>query len=153
MKRAHLLAASAVASLGLAAGLLLAWLNYSSSEEFAGRYHSSGQLVLSDGRSLRLEHSLLIKDDRFYVMTRQGDTVQRTSGSVESSFLDHLRLRVEKSELNDLQHTSALDNELLFDLLYGGEANSVLNLHPQGDCLVAEETHQLFCAEHYTGDH
>lgn len=153
MKRAHLLAASALASLGLAAGLLGAWLNYRSADEFAGRYHSSGQVVLSDGRALRLEHSLLIKDDRFYAVTRQGDTVQRTSGSVESSFLEHVRLRVEKSELNDLQQAAQLDNELLFELFYGGEANSVIDLHRQGACLLAEETRQLFCAEHYAGDH
>lgn len=153
MKRAHLLIASAATSLCLAAGLLVTWLHYGSASEFAGRYHSSGQLVLSDGRALRLEYSLLLKNDRFYAMTRQGDTVQRTAGTVESSFLGRLRLRVEKSELSELDQARGTDNELLFDLLYGGESNNLIDLSPQGDCLLAEETRQLFCPERYAGDH
>ena len=153
MKPVHLLAASAAISLCLAAGLIGAWVEYGSASEFAGRYHSSGKLLLSDGRDLRLEYSLLLKNDRFYAMTRQGDTVQRTAGSVESSFLGHLRLRVDKSELSELSQARATDNELLFDLLYGGESNNVIDLVPQGECLFAEETRQLFCPERYAGDH
>ncbi|MDF3933840.1 hypothetical protein [Pseudomonas citronellolis] len=151
MKRACLLAGSAVLSLGLLGGMLATWLNYRSASEFEGRYHSSGQLILSDGRSLRLEHNLLLKDGHFYAVTRQGDTVQKTSGSVESGFLDHLRLRVEKSEVSELGQAAQLDNELLFNLLYGGEANSLLELQPQGDCLLAVETRQLYCVERFAG--
>lgn len=152
MKRLHLLAGSAMLSLGLFSGMTATWLNYRSASEFDGRYHSSGQLILADGRVLRLEHSLLLRDGRFYAVTRQGDTVQKTSGHVESGFLDHLRLRVEKSELAELQQAAQLDNELLFNLLYGSDNDSVLNLQPHGDCLLAEETRQLYCAERFAGE-
>ncbi|SDJ05897.1 hypothetical protein SAMN05216189_101229 [Pseudomonas delhiensis] len=152
MKRSHLFAGSALLSLGLLAGMAATWLSYRSASEFDGRYHSSGQLVLADGRSLRLEHSLLLRDGHFYAVTRQGDTVQKTSGSVESGFLGHLRLRVEKSELAELQQAAQLDNELLFNLLYGSENDSLLNLQPHGDCLLAEETRQLYCAERFAGE-
>ncbi|SDH84425.1 hypothetical protein [Pseudomonas panipatensis] len=153
MNRRRLLGASALISLGLIAGMSAAWLSYRSSSEFDGRYHSSGQIILSTGQALRLEHSLLIRDGHFYAMTRQGDTVQKSAGSVESGFLGHLRLRVEKSDLSDLRQAGQLDNELLFNLLYGGENNAILNLQRQGDCLLTAETRQLYCAEHYPGDH
>ncbi|MBC9249843.1 hypothetical protein A9179_06095 [Pseudomonas alcaligenes] len=130
---------------GLLAALASLWLNFQSSSEFNGRYQSAGNVVQSDGTVLEVIHSLLIKDGHFYAMTRQGQTILRTSGSVESGFFDRLRLRVEKGEVTELEKSSSLDNDLLFNLLYASEQNSTLNLRPIGHCYLAVETRQVYC--------
>lgn len=131
--------------LTLLMGVALVWHNFKSSAEFNGRYQSAGRVVQSDGRVIEVSHSMLIKDGRFYAMTRQGQTILKTSGRIESGFQQRLRLRVEKGEVAELQQASGLDNDLLFNLLYSGEAESLINLRPSGPCLLAVETRQLYC--------
>ncbi|WP_394559391.1 hypothetical protein [Aquipseudomonas alcaligenes] len=131
--------------LGLLLCLALAWYNFQSSSEFNGRYESAGSVVQKDGQVLPVSHSMLIKDGRFYAMSRQGDTILKTSGEVESAFAGHLRLRVDKGEVAELSQASRLDNHVLFNLLYSTEADSVINLRPAGPCLIAVETRQLYC--------
>lgn len=135
---------------GLLAALASLWLNFQSSSEFNGRYQSAGLVVQSDGTALEVSHSLMIKDGHFYAMTRQGPTILKTSGSVESGFLDRLRLRVEKGEVSELDKSSGLDNELLFNLLYASEKNSTLNLRPIGRCYLVVETRQVYCPESHS---
>ena len=125
--------------------ILLVWYNFQSSSEFNGRYESTGDVVQRDGKVLPVSHSMLIKDGRFYAMTRQGETILKTSGEVQSAFANHLRLRVEKGEVSQLSTAAQLDNQLLFNLLYSAEADSIINLRPAGPCYVAVETRQLYC--------
>lgn len=129
------------------AGLLMACVNFKSSNEFNGRYSSSGDVVLRDGNNIEVSHTLMIKDGRFYAMTRQGHSIMETSGIVESGFLNRLRLRVEKGKATDLDASANIDNDLLFNLMYGGEVDSVINLRPIGKCYFAVETRQLYCAD------
>ncbi|MGY4534373.1 hypothetical protein ACVW0Y_003512 [Pseudomonas sp. TE3786] len=135
----------------LAAGALLALLvvcvNFKSSNEFNGRYSSSGDVILRDGHKIEVNHTLLIKDGRFYAMTRQGQSIMETSGIVESGFLNRMRLRVEKGKATALDASGSIDNDLLFNLMYGGEVDSVINLRPIGKCYFAVETRQLYCAD------
>jgi hypothetical protein len=58
-----------------------------------------------------------------------------------------MRLRVEKGKATDLDASSNIDNDLLFNLMYGGEVDSVINLRPIGKCYFAVETRQLYCAD------
>jgi hypothetical protein len=133
-------------SLFLCVGLV--WFNFQSSAEFNGRYQSIGSVVQSDGQTLEVRHSLMIKDGRFYAMTRQGQTIIKTSGTVESAFRDRLRLRVELGETAQLDQAGGMDNDLLFNLLYGGEKNAIINLRPISDhCHLAVETRQIYCAQ------
>lgn len=129
------------------AGLLMACVNFKSSNEFNGRYSSSGDVVLRDGTNIEVSHTLMIKDGRFYAMTRQGHSIMETSGIVESGFLNRMRLRVEKGKATDLDASANIDNDLLFNLMYGGEVDSVINLRPIGKCYFAVETRQLYCAD------
>ncbi|PTQ70072.1 hypothetical protein [Pseudomonas sp. GV071] len=132
---------------GALLGLLLVCVNFKSSNEFNGRYSSSGAVILRDGHSIEVSHTLLVKDGRFYAMTRQGQSIMETSGIVESAFLNRMRLRVEKGKATDLDASSNIDNDLLFNLMYGGEVDSVINLRPIGKCYFAVETRQLYCAD------
>ncbi|MEN0106912.1 MAG: hypothetical protein AAGC84_10850 [Pseudomonas sp.] len=127
--------------------LLVVCVNFKSSNEFNGRYSSSGDVILRDGQHIEVYHTLLIKDGRFYAMTRQGQSIMETSGLVESGFLNRMRLRVEKGKATDLEASGAIDNDLLFNLMYGGEVDSVINLRPIGKCYFAVETRQLYCAD------
>lgn len=136
-----------VLTLGALVGLLVACVNFKSSNEFNGRYSSSGDVVLRDGSNIEVSHTLLIKDGRFYAMTRQGHSIMETSGIVESGFLNRMRLRVEKGKATDLDASANIDNDLLFNLMYGGEVDSVINLRPIGKCYFAVETRQLYCAD------
>lgn len=140
-------AAGLLLTLGALVGLLVACVNFKSSNEFNGRYSSSGDVVLRDGKNIEVSHTLLIKDGRFYAMTRQGHSIMETSGIVESGFLNRMRLRVEKGKATDLDASANIDNDLLFNLMYGGEVDSVINLRPIGKCYFAVETRQLYCAD------
>jgi len=137
-----------LALVALASGLALLWLEFKSGSEFNGRYQSFGTVLQSDGQALEVRHILMIKDGRFYAMTRQGQTIIKTSGSIESAFRGRLRLRVDKGEVAELDQAGGMDNDLLFNLLYGGEAQAIINLRPiSRDCLLAVETRQIYCAQ------
>jgi hypothetical protein len=132
----------------LTLGVGLVWFNLQSSAEFNGRYQSIGSVVQSDGRTLEVRHSMMIKDGRFYAMTRQGQTIIKTSGTVESAFRGRLRLHVELGETAELEQAGGMDNDLLFNLLYSSEKDAIINLRPISDhCQLAVETRQIYCAQ------
>lgn len=142
LSRRWLLAALA-SSLGLLLGILSLWLNFKSSAELDGRYHSTGQMQLSNGQVLDLSHNLQVQDGRFYAMTRQGDSILETSGEVEYGFLGNYRLRVEDGKLTGL--SSEADDELVFNLLYGRHKGSTIRLVTFRNCLYGVETRQVYC--------
>jgi hypothetical protein len=115
-----------------------------------GRYSSSGQVQLSDQRVIEVSHGILFNAGRFYAMTRQGDAILETSGSVERDLWGRYRLRVERGDVSGL--SSDTDDELLFNLLYGRYKGSTITLMPLHDtCLYGMETHQIYCADEQHG--
>lgn len=110
-----------------------------------GRYSSSGQVQLSNREVIDVSHSIRFGDGRFYAMTRQGDAILETSGSVEHGFWGEYRLRIEDGDVSGL--SSDTDDELLFNLLYGRHKGSTIRLIPVRACLYGVETHQVYCAE------
>lgn len=130
-------------SLLLLLGILGLWLNFTSSAELDGRFHSSGRVQLSNGQVLDVSHKLRIRDGRFYAMTRQGDSILEASGVVEYGFLGNYRLRVEDGKLTGL--SSVTDDELVFNLLYGRNKGSTIRLVTFRNCLYGLETRQVYC--------
>ncbi|ERI52529.1 hypothetical protein N878_18735 [Pseudomonas sp. EGD-AK9] len=124
-------------------GILTLWLNFKSSAELDGRFHSSGQVQLSNGKVLDLSHNLQVRGGRFYAMTRQGDSILETSGVVEYGFLGNYRLRVEDGQVSGL--SSDADDELVFNLLYGRHKGSTIRLVSFRNCLYGLETRQVYC--------
>ncbi len=124
-------------------GMLALWLSFLSSSELDGRYQSSGQVQLSNGQVLDISHSLQVNDGRFYAMTRQGDSILETSGVVDYGFLGNYRLRVEDGQVTGL--ASEIDDELVFNLLYGRHKGSTIRLTSIDGCLYALETRQVYC--------
>ena len=109
-----------------------------------GRYGSAGQVQLSDGRVVDMFHRIQFQGDRFHAMSRQGNAVLETAGSLSRSAHGY-RLRVELGEVTRL--SAELDNELLFNLLLSRRPGSLIQLYPLGDCLYARATQQLFCPQ------
>jgi hypothetical protein len=124
-------------------GMLALWLSFLSSSELDGRYQSSGQVQLSNGQVLDISHSLQVNNGRFYAMTRQGDSILETSGVVDYGFLGNYRLRVEDGQVTGL--ASEIDDELVFNLLYGRHKGSTIRLTSIDGCLYALETRQVYC--------
>ncbi|MGE8295175.1 MAG: hypothetical protein ACN6PH_06480 [Pseudomonas sp.] len=130
-------------ALAMLAGMLALWLNFISSAELDGRYQSTGQVQLSNGQVLETSHSLQVTNGRFYAMTRQGDSILETSGVVEYGFLGNYRLRIDEGQVTELG--SEMDDELVFNLLYGRHKGSTIRLTSFDDCLYALETRQVYC--------
>lgn len=127
------------------AGMLATWAG-TRLGGLEGRYSSSGQVQLSNRQVIDVSHNIRFGNGRFYAMTRQGDAILETSGSVERDFLGRYRLRVEHGEVSGL--SSDTDDELLFNLLYGRHKGSTISLMPLHDsCLYGVETHQVYCAD------
>lgn len=120
------------------------WFNYASSSELDGRYSSTGQMQLSNGEVIEVSHTIQFRNGRFYAMTRQGNAVLETSGSIEYGFLGRYRLRVEDGEVTGL--SGETDNELVFNLMYSRHKGSTINLVPFRSCLYGQETRQVYCA-------
>jgi len=137
--RARLLLGTALLALCLA-GALAVW-----GGGLEGRYSSSGQVQLSNRQVIDVSHSIRFGDGRFYAMTRQGDAILETSGSVEHSLWGEYRLRIEDGDVSGL--SSDTDDELLFNLLYGRHKGSIIRLIPFRACLYGVETRQVYCAE------
>tara|TARA_R110000868_G_scaffold410008_3_gene696875 strand:- start:22575 stop:23051 length:477 start_codon:yes stop_codon:yes gene_type:complete len=140
--RLRLLLSSGV-SLLLLTGIGTLWNNLKSSAELDGRYNSSGQMQLSNGQVIETSHNMRLGNGRFYAVTKQGDTILETSGSVEYGFLGRYRLIVEKGGLIELSTKS--DEELMFNLLYGHQPGSIIHLVPFQQCLYGLETRQAYC--------
>ena len=130
-------------ALAMLLSMLVLWLNFISSAELDGRYQSTGQVHLSNGQVLEISHSLQVNNSRFYAMTRQGDSILETSGVVEYGFLGNYRLRVEDGQVTGL--ASEVDDELVFNLLYGRHKGSTIRLTSLDGCLYALETRQIYC--------
>lgn len=132
---------------GLTLLLLLAigtlWFNFKSSSELDGRYSSSGQMQLSNGQVIEVSHNVRFSNGRFYAMSRQGNSILETSGSIEYGFLGRYRLRVETGELSGLSEET--DDELVFNLLYGRQEGATIHLVPLHKCLYGLETRQAYC--------
>jgi hypothetical protein len=140
----------AVGTLALGAGTLAIWAGTRLGGDLEGRYSSSGQVQLSNRQVIEVSHGILFSAGRFYAMTRQGDAIQETSGSVERDLWGHHRLRVENGDVSSL--SSDTDDELLFNLLYGRHKGSTISLMPLHDaCLYGVETHQVYCADEQHG--
>lgn len=118
-------------------------LMYTTTTTLDGRYFSLGKMQLNDGKLIDVSHSLRVVDGRFYAVTRQGDAIMETSGVVEHRVPDSYRLRVEKGEARSL--ASIANDELAFDLLYGQNEGSVINLVRMDACLYGQETRQVYC--------
>ena len=118
-------------------------LLHTSTTDLDGRYFSLGKVQLHDGEIIDVSHSLRVVDGRFYAVTRQGDAIMETSGVVEHRVPDSYRLRVEKGEARSL--ASIANDELAFDLLYGQNEGSVINLVRMDACLYGQETRQVYC--------
>lgn len=149
LARHRLLLASCM-SLALLLGMLLLWLNFISGDELNGRYQSSGQVLLSSGEVLDISHTLQVSGHRFYAMTRQGDSILETSGTVEYGFLGNYRLHVEQGQVTGLDRET--DDELVFNLLYGRHKGSTIHLSRFDRCLYAIETRQVYCRWHTPQD-
>lgn len=120
------------------------WLNLSSGRTLDGRYSANGQMQLSSGQVIDVSHTILFSNGRFYAMTKQGNAVLETSGSIEYGFLRRYRLRVEEGNVTGLSGDT--DNELVFNLMYGRHRGSIINLIPFRACLYGLETRQVYCA-------
>lgn len=107
-----------------------------------GHYHSSGTVQLNDGRVVQVSHNIRFQGDRFYAMSRQGDTLFESSGALLSDGAGY-QLQIERGEVSGLGPD--LDNILVFNLLYSRHRGASITLHPIGDCLYARESLQVFC--------
>lgn len=122
---------------------VISGLMYTTTTTLDGRYFSLGKMQLNDGKLIDISHSLRVADGRFYAVTRQGDAIMETSGTVEYRIPDSYRLRVEKGEARSL--SSIANDELVFDLLYAQNEGSVINLVRMETCLYGQETRQVYC--------
>lgn len=107
-----------------------------------GRYRSSGQLQLSDGRLINAVHSIRFEEGRFYALSRQADTLLENAGQLERDGASH-RLAVSHGEVTQL--APGMDNELIFNLLYSRREGAQIRLYPIGECLYARASLQVFC--------
>ncbi|SEM63044.1 hypothetical protein SAMN04487857_103304 [Pseudomonas sp. ok272] len=140
--RRSLLLSGGLALLLLVLGTL--WLNFKPGAKLEGRYSSSGQMQLRNGHVIDVSHNVRFSNGRFYAMTRQGSSILASSGSIEYGFFGRYRLLVEKGELIGLTEES--DDEQVFNLLYGRQKGSSINLVPIHECLYGLETRQIYCA-------
>jgi hypothetical protein len=142
-RRYYWLGALAVA----AVPLWLGWQQLASQPAVSGRLMASGEVQLSDGSIQSISHSLQIDGARFYSLTRQGDSLVQTSGSVERSLLGSYRLRVEDGQVFNLNGQAQSDDALLFNLLYAQHPGSQISLTAVNGCLYSAQTQQLFCPQ------
>jgi len=122
---------------------VISGLMYTTTTTLDGRYFSLGKMQLNDGKLIDVSHSLRVTDGRFYAVTRQGDAIMETSGTVEYRIPDSYRLRVEKGQARSL--SSIANDELVFDLLYAQNQGSVINLVRIETCLYGQEIRQVYC--------
>jgi len=127
---------------------LVAMGTTSYSASLDGRYVSTGQILLSNGELAPVSQSVVFRDGRFYSMTRNSNAIVEASGRVETDLLGRARLIVEEGEITSLIATSELDDELVFNLLYGKHKGARITLEQVGTCLYGVETQQVYCADH-----
>ncbi|MDN6855074.1 hypothetical protein QO207_00640 [Pseudomonas sp. CAN2814] len=142
-RRCLLISLLGVICLALALGML--WKHGKSSSPIDGRYASSGQVVLGNGRVLDIAQTTMVHEGRFYSMIQQDANILEVSGNVGSDLGGRYQLLVEENSISNLQADSGLDSELIFNLLYGRQRGARITLERLGGCLYGVETRQVFC--------
>ncbi|WP_404439285.1 hypothetical protein [Stutzerimonas chloritidismutans] len=117
------------------------------SSKLDGRYSSSGQVLLSDGTTLKVSQSLVFNKGRFYSMTRNAPAIVEASGRLETDLLGRASLVVEEGQVHGLGPQDQLDDELMFNLFYGSHKGARISLEQVGACLYGVETQQVYCAD------
>src|SRR5690606_8063237 len=84
-----------------------------------GRYRPSGHVLLSDGRVAQVSQTLVFNKGRFYSMTHNAPAIFESSGRLETDLLGRASLVVEKGQVSGLGADSKIDDELMFNLVYG----------------------------------
>jgi hypothetical protein len=135
-----------VVCLTLALGML--WKHAHNTSAIDGRYASSGQVVLGNGKVLEIAQTTMFHEGRFYSMIQQDANILEVSGLVGNDLAGRFQLQVEENSISNLQADSGLDSELIFNLLYGRQRGARITLEPLGSCLYGVETRQVFCPRH-----
>lgn len=117
------------------------------SSKLDGQYSSSGQVLLSDGTSVKVSQSLVFNKGRFYSMTRNAPAIVEASGRLETDLLGRASLVVEEGQVHGLRPQDEMDDELLFNLFYGSHKGARITLEQVGACLYGVETQQVYCAD------
>ncbi|MFV3366901.1 hypothetical protein ACNFH5_01830 [Pseudomonas sp. NY15435] len=145
-RRCLLISLFGVICLALALGML--WKHAHGTSPIDGRYASSGQVLLSNGKVLEIAQTTMFHEGRFYSMIQQDSNILEVSGQVGSDLAGRYQLQVEENSISNLQADSGLDSELIFSLLYGRQRGARITLEPLGSCLYGVETRQVFCPRH-----
>ena len=117
------------------------------SSKLDGRYSSSGQVLLSDGTTLKVSQSLVFNKGRFYSMTRNAPAIVEASGRRETDLLGRASRVVEEGPVPGRGPQAQLDDELMFNLFYGSHKGARISLEQVGACLYGVETQQIYCAD------
>lgn len=131
---------------GIGAGLLLAAIAIGALNQapaLEGRYESVGVNILADGQKVSSYHSIAFVDNRFYALTRIGNSEVQTSGQVRNRWLGHYTAEVQASESHG--QAQDLNDSLRFSLLYARHPGARLKLIPFNHCLYSPQTQQLYC--------
>lgn len=110
-----------------------------------GRYSSQGTLLLADGSSTQVSHTMQFSDQRFYGFSRQQGLIVEFNGRVEKRLKGHFQLIVEKGNATELD--ASADDHSLFTHLFTRREGAVINLTAINDCLYATETSQVYCRD------
>jgi len=113
----------------------------------SGRYHSSGQVLLSDGSVLPISQSLMLEKNRFQSLTRSSTVTVEVTGRVETDMFGRIRLLLEERHVSGPADEEEMDDELMFNLLYGRHRGAQINLERFGSCLYGIETRKVYCAD------
>jgi hypothetical protein len=125
----------------------LLWLSLSNAQVLQGRYASSGEVLMGNGKYLQASHFIRFNDEYFYAMSRHGDVIIETSGRVEYGLPSHYRLHVDSGEASGLSPEA--NNDQLFNLLYSRQKGSTIHLNEIQGCLHAMESDQVYCPEQH----
>ncbi len=125
----------------------VATASYVAPSSLDGRYTSAGQVVTGSGEVLNVSHSVVFSNGRFYSMTRKAPAILEASGRVETDLRGRIRLHVESGEISGLSDETELDDELLFNLLYGRHKGAQITFERIGACFYGVETQQVYCAD------
>lgn len=149
-RRCLLISLFGITCLGIA--LCLLWKHARSTSAIDGRYASSGQVVLGNGKVLDIAQTTMFHEGRFYSMIQQDANILEVSGQVGNDLAGRYQLQVEENSISNLQADSGLDSELIFNLLYGRQRGARITLEPLSSCLYGVETRQVFCPKRLRND-
>ena len=148
--RSRLLGKLLLGLMAVSAPVLWALVALAASSKFSpihdGRYHSSGKVLLGDGRVLSISQSLVLDKGRFHSLTRNAALIAEATGRVETDLLGRVKLLVEERHITGLAEEE-MDDELIFNLMYGRHQGAQVILEQVGGCLYGVETRQVYCAD------